>query len=174
MIVAALEIPGLWQIDIEPAEDARGFFARTFCRDELQAHGIDFAVAQCSMSFNRALHTLRGMHREAPPGREMKLVRCTAGRIWDCVADLRPDSPTYRRWTAVELSARNRRALLIPPQCAHGFLTLEPNSEALYMMSSPYAPELARGIRWDDPTLAIDWPASPAVISEKDRILPCL
>lgn len=172
MIYTPLEIPGAFRIDIDPQQDPRGFFARSFCRDELKSHGIDFPVAQCSISYNRALHTLRGMHVQAPPCTEIKLVRCTAGRIWDCIVDLRPDSPTFRRWVACELSADNHRTLLIPENCAHGFLTLTPDTEVYYMMSAPYEPRHARGVRWDDPAFGIDWPATPDVLSEKDRSYP--
>ncbi len=174
MTITPLPIPGALQLDIEPLADNRGFFARCFCRDALQSHGIAFPVEQCSVSFNRTTHTLRGMHYQAAPGREMKLVRCTAGTMWDCIADLRPESPAFRTWTATELSARNHRSLLIPAGCAHGFITLAPDTEVLYMMSSPYAPELARGFPWDDPAIGIDWPAPPAVLSEKDLEFPPL
>ncbi|HMO51459.1 MAG TPA: dTDP-4-dehydrorhamnose 3,5-epimerase family protein [Kiritimatiellia bacterium] len=164
-----LSIPGAFRIDPEPKEDERGFFARTFCRDTFGRHGIDFTPAQCSISVNRARHTLRGMHYQTAPCPEIKLVRCTAGSIWDCLIDLRPDSPTFGQWTAEELSASNRRALLIPELCAHGFLSLTADSEVLYMMSAPFAPECARAVRWDDPAFGITWPAQPEVMSEADR-----
>ncbi len=172
MIFTPTEIAGAFAIDIEPHEDERGFFARSFCIDELKSHGVDFPVTQCSVSFNRALHTLRGMHYQAAPCPEIKLVRCTAGRIWDCIVDLRPESPTFERWAALELSAENRRTLLIPEQCAHGFLTLTSDTEVYYMMSAPYEPDLARGVRWNDPAFGINWPAEPRVLSEKDSMFP--
>jgi dTDP-4-dehydrorhamnose 3,5-epimerase len=172
MIITPLKISGAFQIDIERADDERGFFARCFCREDLCAHGIDFPVAQCSISGNRARHTLRGMHYQEPPHGETKLVRCTAGCIWDCIVDLRPGSPTYRQWSALELSAANRRTLLVPECCAHGFLTLTADAEVFYMISSSYEPLSARGVRWDDPAFGIDWPAPPEVISDKDRSYP--
>ncbi len=172
MINTPLDIQGAFQIDIEPHEDERGFFARSFCREELSALGIDFPVAQCSVSYNRARHTLRGMHYQVPPCPETKLVRCTAGRVWDCIVDLRRASPTFGKWVAVELSADNHRTLLIPEQCAHGFLTLTPDTEVYYMMSTPYEPDYARGVRWNDPAFAVEWPAEPDVISEKDQQFP--
>ncbi len=169
MIITPLEIAGAFQVDIERSEDERGFFARCFCRDDWQEIGVDFPVVQCSISGNRSRHTLRGLHYQAAPHGETKLVRCTAGRLWDCIVDLRPESPTFLQWQATELSATNRRALLIPQQCAHGFLTLEDETEVFYMISAPYEPRSARGVRWDDPAFKIDWPAPPAVISTKDR-----
>lgn len=172
MIITPLEIPGAFRIDVERAEDERGFFARCFCRGELQAHGIAFEAVQCSISGNRARHTLRGMHYQASPCGETKLVRCTAGCVWDCIVDLRPASPTFRQWLALELSAGNHRALLVPEQCAHGFLTLTAGAEVFYMISSPYEPRAARGIRWNDPAFGIAWPAPPDVIAGKDRLYP--
>ncbi len=112
------------------------------------------------------------MHVQAAPCPEQKIVRCTAGRVWDCLLDLRPASPAFKQWTAEELSADNRRALLIPEQCAHGFLSLEPDTELLYMMSAPFAPECARGVRWNDPAFGIAWPAPPRILSDKDRLFP--
>lgn len=167
-----LSIPGAYLVEVELKEDGRGSFARTFCEDELARLGIEFSVAQCSMSFNRDRHTLRGMHVQASPCSEMKLVRCTAGRVWDCILDLRPGSPAYKQWVAEELSADNRRALLIPENCAHGFLSLEPNAELFYMMSAPFSPAHARGVRWNDPAFGIAWPAPPRVLSAKDRDWP--
>jgi len=172
MIITPLEIPGAFQIDVERAEDERGFFARCFCREQLRSQGVAFDVEQCSISGNRARHTLRGMHYQASPHAETKLVRCTAGSIWDCIVDLRPASPTFRKWTARELSADNRRSLLVPEQCAHGFLTLTADAEVFYMISSSYVPEAARGVRWNDPAFAIDWPAIPEVISPRDLAYP--
>lgn len=167
-----LAVPGAFLVEIEPQADARGFFARTFCREEFARRGVDFPVVQCSVSGNREAFTLRGLHYQAPPCPETKLVRCTAGRVWDCIVDLRPASPAFRRWVSAELSADNRRAVLIPENCAHGFLTLAPDTELFYMMSAPFAPEHARGVRWNDPAFGIAWPAQPAVMSDKDRALP--
>lgn len=167
-----LRIPGAFRIEIDPLEDERGCFARTFCQEELRRQGVEFPVAQCSLSFNREALTLRGMHFQASPCPEQKIVRCTAGRVWDCILDLRPGSPTFQQWIAEELSAANRRALLIPEQCAHGFLSLEPGSELFYMMSTPFAPECARGVRWNDPAFDIAWPAEPKVLSAQDRSFP--
>jgi dTDP-4-dehydrorhamnose 3,5-epimerase len=167
-----LKIPGAFLVEGERKEDERGFFARTFCREEFARRGVDFSVAQCSVSFNRENHTLRGMHVQVSPRPETKLVRCTAGRVWDCILDLRPGSPAYKQWVAEELSADNRRALLIPENCAHGFLSLTPNTELFYMMSAPFSPEHARGMRWNDPAFGIAWPVAPVVLSDKDRDLP--
>ena len=172
MKLLPLRIPGAFRIDMDLLEDERGFFARTFCREELRRHGVEFPVAQCSVSFNREAFTLRGMHVQAAPCPEQKIVRCTAGRVWDCLLDLRPGSPAFKQWVAEELSAENRRALLIPEQCAHGFLSLEPGTELLYMMSAPFAPECARGVRWNDPAFGIAWPAPPRILSDKDRLFP--
>ncbi len=167
-----LSIAGAYQVDIEALGDERGLFARTYCAAEFVALGIELPIAQCSISYNRDRYTLRGMHWQRPPHPETKLVRCTAGQVWDCLLDLRPDSPTFKQWTAVELSAENRRAVLIPPECAHGFITLTPNTELFYMMSTPYAPESAMGVRWNDPAFNIEWPANPEVLSAKDQSWP--
>lgn len=167
-----LKIPGAYLIEIEPLTDDRGFFARTFCREELGRLGMDFPVAQCSLSRNTKQHTLRGMHYQAAPCPEIKLIRCTSGAVWDCIIDLRPESPAYRQWTAHELSADNHRALLVPEQCAHGFISLTDETELFYMMSAPHAPDCARAVRWNDPAFGIAWPAEPAVMSDKDRNLP--
>lgn len=172
MNFSPLKIPGAYRIELDPAADDRGWFARTFCREAFAREGIAFEVDQCSVSWNRAAYTLRGMHVQVAPHPERKLVRCTAGRVWDCILDLRPESPAYRQWVAEELSAENHRALLIPEYCAHGFLSLEPDSELLYMMSGVFAPEAARGVRWNDPAFGIAWPAEPAVMSDKDRRYP--
>lgn len=172
MILSPLTIAGAFQLDIERAEDERGFFARCFCREEWLAHGVDFAVAQCSVSVNRVRHTLRGMHYQKHPHGETKVVRCTSGSIWDCIVDLRPNSPTFRQWVALELSETNHRSLFIPEQCAHGFLTLTPESEVFYMISSDYKPQAAAGVRWNDPAFGIDWPAAPDMISARDGAYP--
>ena len=153
---------------VEPRrfDDERGFFARTW---DVEAFG---PIAQDGIAFNHAKHTLRGMHWQAEPHGEVKHVRCTRGAIWDVAVDLRPGSPTRLRWHAVELSADNRRALHIPAGFAHGYLTLTADAEVHYLMSVPYEPTAGRGARWDDPAFAIDWPATPAVINDRDATYP--
>jgi dTDP-4-dehydrorhamnose 3,5-epimerase len=156
-------------IDLERVADDRGFFARSFCREEFAAHGLEAEVAQCSISFNRHRGTLRGLHYQAAPHAEAKLVRCSAGAIWDVVVDLRPGSPTFKLHFALTLSAAEGRMLYVPPGLAHGFLTVDDATEVAYQMSVPYHAPAARGVRWDDPAFAIPWPAPPLVISERDR-----
>ncbi len=168
------KLDGAFLIDIEPIEDERGFFARSFCRNEFAAHGLNTELVQCNISFNRKKGTLRGMHYQTPPHAEAKVVRCTRGIIYDVIVDLRRQSPTYRQWFGVELSADNYRMLYVPEGLAHGFLTLRDDSEVLYQMSTYFAPESATGVRWDDPALNIHWPEQPILISEKDRQLPGL
>lgn len=167
-------LAGAYLIELEQLEDERGFFARSFCQNEFKAHGLDPVVAQCNVSFNRKRGTLRGLHYQAEPHAEAKLVRCTRGAIWDVIVDLRKDSPTIHKWHAAELTAENRRALYIPAGFAHGFQTLADDSEVLYQMSEYYDPGLARGVRWDDRTLAIRWPIKQAIISSRDRAFPTL
>lgn len=169
MIFTETSIPGAVIVDLEKHEDDRGFFARAYCEDEFRAHGLNGRIAQCNLSWNRVQGTLRGLHYQDAPFEETKVVRCTRGAIWDVVVDLRADSATYRRWAGVELSAENRRALYVPSGLAHGFITSEDDSEVLYMMGSPYVAEAARGVAWDDPAFAIQWPAKPVVMSERDR-----
>ena len=165
---------GAYVVELELLEDERGFLARSFCQNEFRAHNLDPVVAQCNVSFNRKRGTLRGLHYQAGPHAEAKLVRCTRGAVWDVIVDLRKDSPTSRKWHAVELSAENRRALYIPMGFAHGFQTLADDTEVLYQMSEFYHPESGRGVRWDDRTLAIRWPIKDAVISPRDRAFPAL
>jgi dTDP-4-dehydrorhamnose 3,5-epimerase len=169
---SATPLGGAYVVDLEPIEDERGSFARSWCPEEFGRHGLDTRVAACNVSVNRARGTLRGMHYQAAPHGEAKLVRCTAGAIHDVIVDLRPASPTYCRWFAVELTARNRSALYVPEGFAHGFQTLEPETEVLYMMSAAHVPEAARGVRWDDPAFGIEWPPGPRVMSERDRTYP--
>ncbi len=169
MILTETSIAGAFLLDVERHEDERGFFARTYCQDELRAHGLACDVVQCSISFNHVRGTLRGLHYQDAPHEETKIVRCTRGAIWDVVVDLRRDSGTYRRWTAVELTAGNRRALYIPPGLAHGFITLSDDSEVFYMMGTTYVAEAARGVRWDDPAFGITWPMAPVMMSDRDR-----
>lgn len=174
MMFSETPLPGAYIVDIEPARDSRGLFARVFCRDEMALRGLAADLAQCSTSFNEKAGTLRGMHFQAEPHAEEKLVRCTAGAIFDAIVDIRPGSRTFRRWFGLELSAENRRALYVPKGFAHGFLTLAEASEVLYMISVPYAPGSARGFRWDDPAIGIEWPRSPQVIAERDAAYPFL
>ena len=152
--------------------DERGSFARTYCRSEFAEHGIDFVPVQISASSNTRRGTLRGLHFQAEPLAEAKVVTCTSGSVFDVAVDLRTDSPTYGRWIGVELTRANRRAAFVPAGCAHGFQTLEDNTELLYFISEFYDPSLQRGVRWDDPALEIDWPLTPTVISERDRSFP--
>ncbi|HZL48554.1 MAG TPA: dTDP-4-dehydrorhamnose 3,5-epimerase [Solirubrobacteraceae bacterium] len=169
-------LPGAWVIELEALGDERGWFARTFDAEEFRARGLDADVVQCNASFNAQRDTLRGMHYQAAPHGESKLVRCVRGAIFDVAVDLRADSPTCRGWHGVELSAENRRAFYIPAGLAHGFQTLTDDCEVLYQMGYRYMPEAARGVRWDDPALAIDWP-SPAgerTVSERDLAYPDL
>lgn len=173
-------LAGAWVLDLERHEDERGFFARTFCREELAAHGLDPHVSQCSLSYNRKKGTLRGMHWQAAPAQEApgahageaKLVRVVHGAILDVIVDCRPGSPTFGRHAAVRLDDEERRSLYVPPLFAHGFQTLEDDTEILYMMSSEFAPEHARGFHHDDPEVAIDWPLPVTAISDRDRALP--
>ncbi|GAP21741.1 dTDP-4-dehydrorhamnose 3,5-epimerase [Leptolinea tardivitalis] len=174
MLFQKTEFDGLFIIEPEKHTDERGFFARTWCVHEFADHGLVSDLAQCSISFNARKGTLRGMHYQVEPYPETKVVRCTMGAIFDVVIDLRPGSTTYRKWFSVELSAENRRALYIPDGMAHGFQTLEDNSEVYYMISEFYHPECARGIRWNDPAIGIEWPIEGKTISERDATFPVL
>lgn len=165
-------IGGAFVIEIEPACDERGFFARTFCEDEFRAHGLRSDMAQCSVSFNDRRGTLRGMHYQTAPHEEAKLVRCTMGAIHDVVLDLRPDSPTRHRSYGNKLTADNRRMLYVPEGCAHGFITLSDNAEVFYQISTVYAPAASRGVRWNDPAFSIVWPIEPVIISDRDAQWP--
>lgn len=156
-------------IEPERLEDERGFFARTFCQKEFGAHGLNSKIVQCNVSYNKHKGTLRGMHYQAPPMAEAKLVSCTRGAIYDVIIDLRPESPTYCQWFAEELNAENSKMIYIPEGFAHGFQTLEDETEVFYQMSKFYSPEHARGVRWDDPVFGIEWPLNTKIISEKDK-----
>lgn len=147
---------------------------RAWCIQEFAAHGIDFAPVQANVGFSDRMGTLRGMHYQVPPHQEAKLVRCTRGAVFDVVVDLRPDSPMYGRWLGVNLSAKNGRMLYVPPLCAHGYQTLEEGSEIYYLTSASYAPQAVRGVRFDDPRVAIAWPLSPRAVSDQDNHWPFL
>jgi dTDP-4-dehydrorhamnose 3,5-epimerase len=163
-------LDGAFLIDIERAEDTRGFFARTWCVREAARHGIETEFVQSNVSFNRKRGTLRGMHFQAHPFEEAKLIRCTRGAIHDVIVDLRDASPTRARHVAVVLSAEQRNAIFVPAGFAHGFLTLEDDTEVSYQMSAFYSPEHARGFRWNDPAIGIPWPFEPEVMSDRDRL----
>ncbi|MBL6749658.1 MAG: dTDP-4-dehydrorhamnose 3,5-epimerase [Nevskia sp.] len=173
MKFADTPLPGVVVIEPEPIVDERGFFARLFCAREFAAHGLVPHLEQYSVSFSARAGTLRGMHYQAEPHAEAKLVRCTSGAIYDVALDLRSDSPSFKRWFAVELSAGNRRALYLPQGCAHGFQTLCDDVEVSYGISAPYVPAAARGVRWDDPAFGIEWPAAACrTMAERDRTYP--
>ena len=167
-----LGLPGAFAIDLEPHADERGFFARSFCAREFAAAGLDSRLVQASLSWNPRRGTLRGLHWQAEPHAEAKVVRCVRGRIWDVLVDVRPGSLAFRRHHALELSADGREAVYIPPGVAHGFLTLEDGCEVHYQVSQFHAPDAARGARFDDPAFAIPWPAPVMVLSERDRSWP--
>ena len=169
MIFTETKLSGAFVIDLEPIEDSRGFFARVWSASEFEDRGLSTRILQANVSFNRSKGTLRGMHRQAQPFAEVKLVRCTRGAIYDVAIDLRLDSPTYMQWTAVELTADNRRMFYIPEDFAHGFQTLMDDTEVTYQVSQVYTPGSERGIRFDDPAFNIDWPLPVNVISDKDN-----
>jgi dTDP-4-dehydrorhamnose 3,5-epimerase len=174
MIFNESALPGVLIVDIERLADERGFFSRTYCSEEFAAAGLSPDLRQCSISFNARRGTLRGLHLQASPHAEHKLVRCTAGAIFDVIVDVRPESSLYRRWVGVELTAENRRAVFIPPGFAHGFITLSDESEVYYMISVPHAPAFAQGFRWNDAAFGIRWPLAPIVISARDADYPLL
>jgi dTDP-4-dehydrorhamnose 3,5-epimerase len=165
-------LTGAWLIEIEPRRDERGVFARTFCRREFEEHSLETNLVQCSLSFNHVQGTLRGVHFQRPPCQEAKIVRCTAGAIFDVIVDLRTDSPTFLKHFAVQLTAENHRMLYVPKNFAHGFQTLADESEVFYQMSEFYSPETAAGLRWNDPALAIQWPLPVSMISDQDATYP--
>jgi len=165
-------LEGAVLIELERHRDERGHFARTFCSEEFARRGLSAEIAQCSVSLNRRRGTLRGMHYQIAPHQEAKLVRCGRGRLLDVIVDLRAGTPGYRRWHAVELSADNARMIYVPEGFAHGFLTLADDTEVVYQISRPYHPESARGFRWNDPSIGIQWPETVRVISERDRNYP--
>jgi dTDP-4-dehydrorhamnose 3,5-epimerase len=168
----ATDIEGAWWLELEAIEDERGFFARCYCREEFEEHGMNPTIAQCNLSGNLQRHTLRGMHAQTPPYEEAKTVRCIRGSVWDVVLDLRVGSPSYLQHFGIELSADNRRALYLPEGTYHGFITLEDDSELYYQISHVYVPGAAVGVRWNDPAFDIRWPAQPRVINPRDRDYP--
>ncbi len=168
MLFTELSLSGVFIVALERREDSRGYFARTFCRDEFTAHGLAGEFVQCNASYNARRGTLRGMHMQLAPHEEIKLVRCTRGAIVDVVLDLRPQSPTFRQWLSVELTEDNGRALYIPGGFAHGFQTLADGVEVFYQMTERYHPESSAGVRWDDKVFAVDWPIRPPILSDRD------
>ena len=174
MIFTETLLKGAFVIEPERLEDERGFFARTWCQREAEAHGINTQWVQCNISYNKKKGTLRGMHYQVAPYEEAKLIRCTLGATYDVIIDLRPDSPTFRQHIAELLTAQNRKMLFVPEGFAHGFLTLEDDTEVFYQMSEFYHAECARGVRWNDPAFGIQWPAEVQIISDRDRNHPDL
>jgi len=166
------KLPGLILIDIEPVLDERGMFARIWCKEEFKQAGLTTELSQCSISHNKSRGTLRGLHYQLAPCAEIKLIRCTQGAVFDVIVDLREDSPTYKDWFGCELNAKNHRMLYVPEGLAHGFITLLDETEMFYQISIPYAPALAAGIRWNDPSFNIKWPMEPIKISVKDMNYP--
>jgi len=172
VIFTETPVKGAFVMDLELREDERGFFARTWCERECGERGMNLRVAQCNVSLNKKQGTLRGLHYQAAPFEEAKLVRCTHGAIYDVIVDLRPRSPSFLRHAAVVLSAGNRRMLYVPEGCAHGFQTLEDDSEVFYQMSECYSAAHARGVRWNDPSFAIEWPPAERIMTDRDRTYP--
>lgn len=168
MIFRETKLKGAFVIEMERFEDKRGFFARAWCQREAEANGLTLRVVQTNISFNTKRGTLRGMHYQVAPYEQAKLVRCTRGSIYDVMIDLRPDSPTYRKWAGVRLAAENYTMLYVPERFAHGFQTLEDQTEVTYQVSQFYSPESERGLRYDDPAFGIEWPVQVEVISDKD------
>jgi len=166
------KLKGAFIVEIEKLTDTRGFFARSWCSKEFDAHGLTARVVQANVSFNRRKGTLRGMHYQIATFQENKLIRCTRGAIYDVIIDLRPESPTYKQWMGVELTADNYTLLFVPEDFAHGFITLMDNTEITYQVSQFYTPGSEKGIRFDDPTFNIQWPLEVSVISDKDRTWP--
>ena len=172
MIFKELKLKGAFIVDVERREDERGFFARTFCEREFGAYGLNCRLVQSSVSFNKNEGTLRGMHYQIAPNEEAKIVRCTQGAVYDVIIDLRRHSATFKHWEAVELTSENHRMVYIPEGCAHGFQTLQDDTEVLYHMTEFYAPEASRGVRWDDPAFEIRWPVADRTIALRDQQYP--
>jgi len=172
VIFTETELKGAYIIEIEELKDHRGFFARSWCQNEFKDHGLTTRIAQANVSYNKKMGTLRGMHYQLSPYEETKLVRCTRGGIYDVIIDLRPASTTYTQWIGVKLTAENYKMFYVPENFAHGFITLEDDTEVTYQVSQFYTPGSERGIRWDDPAFSIDWPIDVQVISDKDKSWP--
>ena len=172
MRFTATDIDGVLLLETDPIADDRGDFARSFCAEEFHKAGLNFTPVQMNISRNNTRGTLRGMHYQGEPEPDPKVVRCTSGRIYDVAVDLRKDSESFCRWVAAELTPDNQKSLLVPAGCAHGFITLEDHSDVLYLMGAPYVAELARGVRWDDPAFAIDWPLQPTTVAPRDASYP--
>ena len=172
MIFSETKLKGAFLIEPERKEDQRGFFARTWCQQEFEDHGLNSKLVQCSVSFNNKKGTLRGMHFQVAPFEETKLVRCTKGEIFDVIIDLRPDSQTFKKYFSVLLNEQNRLMLYIPPGFAHGFQTITDNTEVFYQMSQLYSPQHARGVRWNDPVFGIQWPEDKRIITDRDLNYP--
>jgi dTDP-4-dehydrorhamnose 3,5-epimerase len=174
MKFSATPLAGAFILEIEPHSDERGFFSRTFCLEEMAAHGLDTGIAQCNISYNERQGTLRGLHFQVAPHEEAKLVRVTSGAIFDVIVDIRDGSPTYRCWFGLELTSQNRKALFVPRGFAHGFLTLTDGAEVFYQISVPHRPGASCGLRWDDEAIGVIWPGTPRVISARDASYPSL
>jgi dTDP-4-dehydrorhamnose 3,5-epimerase len=172
MIFNKGKIEGAYVIDIEKLGDERGFFGRAFCQKEFEKRGLDQEMVQTNVSFSEQSGTLRGLHYQSRPYQEAKLIRCTQGSIYDVIADVRPSSSTFKQWMGIELTADNYRMVYVPKGCAHGFITLEDDSEALYQVSAFYAPKHEKGLRYNDPAFDIEWPIDVRVVSDKDRQWP--
>jgi dTDP-4-dehydrorhamnose 3,5-epimerase len=173
MVFKEIRLKGAFIIELEKIKDDRGFFSRAWCQEEFHAHSLDSNIAQCNLSFNADRGTLRGLHYQIAPYEETKVIRCTRGKIFDVIIDLRPKSPTYLQWTGIELSLENRKMVYVPENFAHGYLTLADNTEVFYQVSQFYSPGSESGIRWNDPSINIKWPEIPnLIISEKDKNWP--
>ncbi len=172
MLFLETPLKGAFIIELEKKEDSRGFFARAFCKHEFEKYKLNANIVQANNSFSLKKGTLRGMHYQVPPSAEDKIIRCIRGSLYDVIIDLRVDSPTHCQWFGIELSAENRKMLYVPKGFAHGFITLEDNTEAFYLVTEFYSPEHERGIRWNDPKFNIKWPINPIIISEKDNNYP--
>ena len=172
MIFTETKLPGAYIIDLEPLSDERGFFARTFCQEEFKSHNLNITIAQANISYNKTKGTLRGLHMQLPPSEESKLIKCIRGAIYDVIVDLRKNSATFKQWIGVELNADNHQMLYVPEGFAHGFITLENNTEVIYQMSQFYKPGSEKGFRFNDPAFDITWPMQPIVISERDKNFP--
>lgn len=166
------KLKGAFIIEINKLEDDRGFFGRTWCKNEMKEHGLDTNICQTNISFNKVRGTLRGMHYQINPYQETKIIRCTRGAIFDVIIDLREDSPTFKQWFSIELTQDNYKMLYIPRNFAHGFITLHDNCEVAYLITQFYNPDAEAGIRWNDPMFNIKWPFEPSIISEKDKLHP--